>query len=137
MTLMELTGHEAGIIVYPNSNSVAVYNWGQCGENRIPIMTQLGEPMPWPEEEDVFEGVREARFADVRELLPGSVWLTDETDARGNRIADTDLDIVYDEDGDIMQMFLGSEYYTEPRDFEGTAYTLRDGRVILALDMWI
>lgn len=136
MTLMQLTGHEAGIIIYPNSKTVAVYNWGQCDDNQVPIMSPLGEPMPWDEGEDVFNGVTEARFADARQLFPGSVWLTDETDENGTRIADTDLDIVYDYFSDICRMFLGGEGYEQPEDFEGTAYTLRDGRIILALDMW-
>ena len=136
MNLMELTGHEAGIIVYPDSNSVAVYNWGQCDDNQIPILSPLGEPVNWPEAEDVFDGVTSARFADARELIPGIFWLTDETDEQGNRFATTDLDIVYDRFYDISRMFLGGEGYTSPEDFEGTAYTLRDGRVILALDMW-
>ena len=136
MTLMELTGHEAGIIVYPDSKTVAVYWWGNCDDNQIPVMSPLGEPMPWNEGDGIFDGVSASAFKDARELIPGSVWLTDETDSEGNRIADTDLDIVHDTFYDIPRMFLGGEGYENPEDFEGKAYSLNDGRIILALDMW-
>ena len=43
MTLMELTGHEAGIIIY-GDNSVGVFNWGNYDENRIPILAPRRHP---------------------------------------------------------------------------------------------
>ena len=40
MTLMELTGHEAGIIVYENGD-VIVVNWNQCDDDCVPVLS------PW------------------------------------------------------------------------------------------
>lgn len=42
MTLLELTGHEAGIIVYKNGD-VIVANWGQCDDDCIPVLAPVGD----------------------------------------------------------------------------------------------
>ena len=126
MTLMELTNHEAGIIVY-GGNTVGVFNWGTCDDNQIPVLSPLGLPMPWPEVDDVFDGVTEAAVKDIRTVIPGRIWLEEGE-------AETDLDIVYDEDGDLPRLFLED---LDPVDCEGTVFSLRDGRKIIAPSMWI
>lgn len=141
MTLLELTNHESGIIVYEGS-SVAVCNWGQCGENQIPAFGPVaGIQISWPEEDDVFSGAESRPFENVLEELPGKIWLTGDTDENGNRLVDTDLDIVSDQFNDLLRLFMGQELdgsgkELTPGDYEGTCYTLRDGRKILVLDMW-
>lgn len=125
MTLRELTNHEAGIIVY-SGNTVGVFNWGNCDDSQIPVLSPLGLPMPWPEADDVFEDVTEAAVKDVRTVIPGRIWLEDGE-------AETDLDIVYDEYGDLPRLFLE---LLDEFEYEGYVYTLKDGRKIIAPDMW-
>lgn len=125
MTLMELTNHEAGIIVY-SGNTVGVFNWGNCDDNQIPVLSPLGLPMPWPEADDVFEDVTEAAVKDIRTVIPGRIWLEDGE-------AGTDLDIIYDEDGDLPRLFLEQ---LDDFEYEGYVYTLKDGRKIIVPDMW-
>ncbi len=141
MTLMELTNHEAGIICY-GENTVAVVNWGQYEDDRVPIMGPAGIMFAWPEDEGTVAAAENTyrRFNDVRDELPGKIWLTDETDDQGRKIADTDLDILADEFGDLHRLFLGVDGDGESlsaSDYEGAAYTLPDGRKILVLDMWV
>jgi len=125
MYLLQLTEHEAGIIVY-GENTVGVWNWGLCDDDQIPALSPIREQMAWPEEAGVFDDVKSYRFSDVRNEIPGAIWIEDGE-------AKTDLDIVYDANGDLPRLFL--EKLT-PADYEGTAYVLKDGRKILALDMW-
>lgn len=141
MNLVELTNHDSGIIVYDGS-SVAVCNWCECGENQMPAFGPLpGMQLAWDESEDVFDGVVSHRFSDVREELPGKIWLTGETDEDGNQLVETDLDIVSDQFNDLLRLFMGQELDgsgTEltADDYEGTSYALQDGRKILVLDVW-
>lgn len=131
MTLMDLTGQESGIIVY-EGNAVAVVNWQSMGENQFPMFGPLaGMMLGWPESEDVFDGVETEHVQDIRDVIPGKVWLTGETDGDGNRVADTDLDIVHDANADLARLFLVD---TEPT--AGTVYTLADGRCVIAPDGW-
>lgn len=136
MTLLELTNHEAGIIIY-GGNSVAVANWTIFDEDQMPILSPFGTMMPWNEAPGVFDGASSERVEDWREVLPGSVWLTDEVDENGVHIADTDLDIVHDEFGDILAAFMGKQPDGQTQDdFEATVYTLKDGRKVVAPDTW-
>lgn len=136
MTLIELTGHASGIILYGGSTVAAVF-WGDCDDDQIPILSPLGRMMPWNEAPGVFDDTTWERVEDWREVLPGSVWLTDEVDKDGVRIADTDLDIVYDDFNDILAAFMGVTPDGQPQDdFEAIVYTLKDGRKIIAPDMW-
>lgn len=125
MTLRELTNHEAGIIVY-GGNTVGVFNWGNCDDNQIPVLSPLGLPMPWPEADDVFDDVTEAAVKDIRTAIPGRIWLE-------NGEAETDLDIVYDPNNDLPRLFLEQ---LDKMDYECYVYTLKDGREIIAPDMW-
>ena len=105
MNLFERTNHESGIVVYPEGG-VIVTNWGSYGEDQMPVLSPFGEPMPWPEESGYLDNVGEEKVDDIRTVLPGRVWLTDEVDADGNHFADTDMDIISDENGDIIRLFL-------------------------------
>lgn len=134
MNLEQLTGHESGIIIYGDV-SVAAVNWLNMGDDMVPMLSPFGgEMIGWPEERP-FDNAKHKRAHDWRELLPGSVWLTNETDEDGNRIADTDLDIVYDRHQDIVRSYLDPDYCSG--DFEANVYTLDDGRIIIAPDMWV
>ena len=75
----------------------------------------------------MFENVTETAVKDIRTVIPGQIWLEDGE-------AETDLDIVYDEDGDLPRLFLED---LDPVDYEGAVFSLRDGRKIIAPSMWI
>lgn len=129
MTLMDLTGHEAGIVIYED-NCVGVCNWGRYDEDRFPVLSPLGLPMPWPEENCVFDGAKEEFCKDIRAELPGSIWIEHGEDGD---VANTDLDIVFDEFGDLARLFLDK---LDDVEYEGYVYTLRDGRKVIAPVMW-
>ena len=130
MTLIELTGHESGIIIY-GDDAVGVFNWGRCGDNQLPLLSPFGLPMPWPDAGDVFDDVEEAHVKDIRDELPGSIWMEHGED--GDE-AVTDMDVVYDEDDDLARLFLDE---LDADEYAGTVYTLTDGRKVIAPDMWI
>ncbi len=125
MTLFELTGHEAGIIVY-GDNTVGVFNWGTYDDNQIPILSPIGFPMAWPEPSDVFGGFNETYSDDFRSEIPGSIWIED------GEVA-TDLDIVYDENNDLLRLFLEN---LDADEYNGHIFTLKDGRKIIAPLTW-
>ena len=98
----------------------------------IPLLSPLGDQLiAWPQGDGVFDGATERWTDDVRKELPGSIWLTGKQKKDGSMVADTDMDIVYDELGDLLELFLGSNAPTA-----GTVYTLKDGRRIIAPDGW-
>lgn len=71
------TNHEAGIIVYED-NAVGVFNWAECGDNCIPMLSPFGTPINWPVDVDDAAEIVHAGFVDdVREYLPGTVFLKD------------------------------------------------------------
>lgn len=129
MTLQELTGHESGIVIYEDG-SVAVYNWISCSENELPIVFPIPMPINWPEAEDVFDDVTAKHVDDIRDEIPGTIWIEEDV---GDEDLVTDLDIVYDENNDLVRLFLEQ---LEPCDYMGTVYTLKDGRKIIAPDEW-
>ena len=135
MDLVQLTNHQAGIVVYPD-NSIIVTDWCYCGEDCLPAVAELGLLLQFPQEAGYFEGAEsEEQLNDVRHILPGSMWLTDEVTDSGEHIADTDLDILYDPDSDIARLFLTPDL--TPDDVSGRVYTMRDGVRIVVLDSWI
>lgn len=78
MTLLELTGHEAGIIVYKNGD-VIVANWGQCDDDYIPALAPVGDMIiNFPQEQGYIERVKESTFDDIRPILQGKNVLLDE-----------------------------------------------------------
>jgi hypothetical protein len=55
MTLFELTGHEAGIIVYKDGSAIVV-NWNQCDNDYIPALAPVGNMViNFPQEEGYIE----------------------------------------------------------------------------------
>lgn len=134
MTPMELTGHESGIICY-GENKVAVVNWSSCGETQIPLLDPFGLGMiNFPEGENIYDGAEARRVDDVRAELPGTVWLTGDTAEDGTRIADTDMDIVWDASGDILTLLLDDTLTAD--DLRGTVYALKDGRKLIVPCNW-
>ena len=133
MTLEELTNHESGIILYGGS-TVGVFNWCNIDDNHLPIAGPIGMAVNWPEEDGVFDGATWERLADIRTAIPGTVWVTEDTDSHGNRICDTDLEIVSDNNNDLIRLFCDPSLTAE--DYDGIVYTLRDGRKIIVLDTW-
>lgn len=133
MTLMELTGKESGIVVY-GDRSVGVFNWANLGDDRLPaVLTSLNVLFDRREDPSIFADVKTHRFEDVRAELPGTIYRTGETANDGLEIADTDMDIAYDRNGDLLRLFLTK---LEDCEYAGSAYTLQDGTKILTLDMW-
>lgn len=108
MTLMQLTSHEAGIIVYPDG-AVAVANWGQYDDDMLPILGPFGLLIPWRHEVGYLASSTHEHVADLRATLPGSMWLTDEVDGDGEPIAETDMDITADENDDLPRLFLAAD----------------------------
>lgn len=132
MTLQELTGHESGIILYGGS-SIAVCNWSGCDDDQIPMLSPFGGAMlNWPAGDGAFEDAEEEETSDIRAFLPGSMWL--ETNEDGDDLYGTDMDILYDENGDIPRLFDDPTITDE--DLCGVVYTLKDGRKIIAPDNW-
>ena len=133
MTLLDLTNHEAGIIIYENRHSVAAVNWGTIGDDLYPILSPIGSMMSWPMEDGWKSRVQRSHVDDFRTILPGSVWSTGKKDSEGNPIADTDLDIVYDPFGDFVRAFLDPDYIDG--DFSASVYSF-DGITVIAPFMW-
>lgn len=133
MTIYELTNHESGVILY-GGNTVAAVNWSNLDDDQIPMLSPFGGQMIGWTEEGIYDDVSYRRVSDWRKLLPGSVWLTEETDNDGSRIADTDMDIVFDLFSDFVRAFLDDTYCDG--DFEATVYDISEGRSIIVPDMW-
>lgn len=124
MDLVQFTGHQAGVVVYPDGG-IIVADWCFCGSDCLPAVAGFGLLLQLPQEPGYFEHVvSEAQSDDVRAVLPGSMWLTD-----------TDLDILYDPDSDTARLFLSPDI--TPDDVSGRVYTMRDGIKIVVLDSWI
>ena len=130
---MELTDQESGIIIY-NDISVGVFNWGNIHDYSIPV-TFCGRPISWPLSDDfAFDKVKNTvrKIDDIRTEIPGSIWLNDESG-----IAETNLDIVFDENCDLLRLFLGDEEYDPSREHTaGWIYDLPDGCKIIAPIGW-
>ena len=77
MTLMELTGHEAGIIVYENGD-VIVVNWNQCDDDCVPVLAPAGDMVINFPREGYIERAKESQFDDIRPILQGKTVLLDE-----------------------------------------------------------
>ena len=133
MTLCDLTRHESGIVVY-GGNTVAVYNWSRCDDDQMPVLYPPDLALSQPVTPLAFETATVEHIDDIRTLIPGTVWMTDEVDEDGNEIADTDLDIVYDLNYDLLRLFCDTSL--TPEDYAGSAYTLPDGCRIIAPDNW-
>lgn len=133
MTLTKLTGQEAGIICY-GGKSVAVVNWSSCGDDQIPMLSPFGgEMLPWTEQ-GLLAGAKRRVVDDVRDELPGTVWMTDDVAPDGTRTADSDMDIVYDRNCDLIRLFLDISLTDDDR--AGIVYDLRSGRKVIVIPAW-
>ena len=143
MTLEELTGQESGIIVFPHEigsqirPSVGVYNWTRCGNEELPIMfgnDYIG--LPYMAEERLLERASGSGqpVDDVRDMLPGSVWLSEYDE--GQLVIDSDMNILVDFNNDLPRLFLGADGMGSKEVTAGIVYTLEDGTTIIAPREW-
>ena len=122
--LYEDTAHEAGIIIH-GEEAVIVTNWSSYGDNRVPMLLAPLGLMEWPIEDEDAKIVKLRDVEDIRDELPGKVWI----DEGGN--ADTDMDIVSDENGDLSALFgirtgdTDPDFYEDfPHPFSGSIYEI-------------
>ena len=113
MTLEELTGHEAGIVIY-DTDEMIICNWAQYGPNQLPKVFAGISVMGWDEGEEIFDGTEEEFVEDYRPLIDGR-------------------DLIWDQLDD-MSHIANSE--TPPDWFRASVYTLRDGTIVIAPQMW-
>lgn len=127
------TNHEAGIILY-GEDTVGVFNWGQFDDGFIPMVGPIGFIVPWPTDAgDNTKLIHIAHVDDVREYLHGSVWAT------GDGL-ETDLDVVYDENGDIPALWgfgeTASCYDDIERPYSGDIWEIPDECRVITIDLW-
>lgn len=130
--LYEDTAHEAGIIIH-GEEAVIVTNWGSYRDNRVPMLLAPLGLMEWPVEDEDAKIVKLRDVEDIRDELPGKVWINEDGDA------ETDMDIVSDENGDLSALFgirtgdTDPDFYKDfPHPFSGSIYEIAgtDIRVI-------
>lgn len=127
------TNHEAGIIVYED-NAVGVFNWADCGDNCLPMLSPFGTPINWPVDvDDEAEIVHIGFVDDVREYLPGTVFLKD-------GVLTTDMDIVYDRNDDIPGLFgfgpCAESYKKYEQPYSGDIWELPGGGKVITIPWW-
>ena len=128
MTLMELTNHEAGIVIYENGE-VAVVNWSQYDDDQIPRLAPVLGMMGFSEE-GILDNVPESKTVeDVRDILPGKVWLEDDE-------IETDMEILEDDNNDIPALFVKIDDRDPDEPTSAEVYTLSDGTKIIAPHTW-
>lgn len=136
--LYEDTAHEAGIIIH-GEEAVIVTNWGSYGDNRVPMLLAPLGLMEWPIEDEDAKIVKLRDVEDIRDELPGKVWI----DEDGN--ADTDMDIVSDENGDLSALFgirtsdTDPDFYEDfPHPFSGSVYEIAGTDIkIITIKNWL
>ena len=136
--LYEGTAHEAGIIIH-GEEAVIVTNWGSYGDNRVPMLLAPLGLMEWPIEDEDAKIVKLRDVEDIRDELPGKVWI----DKDGN--ADTDMDIVSDENGDLSALFgirtgdTDPDFYEDfPHPFSGSVYEIAGTDIkVITIKNWI
>ena len=129
MTLMELTGHEAGIIIY-DSGEIAVVNWGQYDDNQVPRLVPMLGMMGFSEDGILDNVPKPETIQDVRDVLPGKVWIEDDE-------IETDMEILEDDNNDLVALFIKIDDYRDPDDpTSAEVYTLNDGTKIIAPHTW-
>jgi hypothetical protein len=118
MTLLELTGHEAGIIVYKDGSAI-VANWGQCDDDCIPALAPVGDMViNFPQEQGYIERAQESKFDDIRPILQ-------------------DKTILLDEFNDIVRLMTDKpDKYSMIPDRNGNKYTFEDGLEIYTFADW-
>ena len=129
MTLMELTGHEAGIVIY-ESGEVAVVNWSQYDDNQVPRLAPMLGMMGF-QSDGILDNVPTAEtIQDVRDILPGKIWIEDDE-------IETDMEILEDDNNDLTALFIKIDDYRNPDEpTSAEVYTLNDGTKIIAPHEW-
>ncbi len=112
-TLQELTDHEAGIVIY-TSDEMIICNWAQYGPNELPKIFAGITVMGWDEGEDIFDDVEEKFVEDYRPLIDGR-------------------DLIWDQLDDMSHI---ANPETDPAWYRASVYTLKDGTIIIAPQMW-
>lgn len=112
-TLMDLTGQEAGIVIY-DTDEMIICNWAQYGPNELPKVFAGISVVGWDEGEEIFDGADEEFVEDYRPLLDGR-------------------DLIWDRFDDMSHIADPSE---DPDRFRASVYTLRDGTIVIAPKMW-
>lgn len=136
--LYEDTAHEAGIIIH-GEEAVIVTNWSSYGDNRVPMLLAPLGLMEWPIEDEDAKIVKLRGVEDIRDELPGKVWI----DEDGN--ADTGMDIVSDENGDLSALFgirtgdTDPDFYEDfPHPFSGSVYEIAGTDIkVITIKNWI
>lgn len=141
--LREVTGQESGIIVY-GDGSVIVLNWTQIGDNCLPAVF-LGGIYGLPHED--IEVDETYHTEDVRDEIPGSIWVVevaewttkDAEERDGDSVLNTDIDILYDVNDDLPLLFgfdasSGRQIEVEP--VKGEVYILSNGAKVIAPADW-
>jgi hypothetical protein len=118
MTLLELTGHEAGIIVYKDGSAI-VANWNQCEDDCIPALAPIGDMvLNFPQEQGYIERAKESKFDDIRPILQNTTVLLDEFN-------------------DIARLMTDKpDKYGMIPDRHGNKYTFEDGLEIYTFADW-
>lgn len=135
--LYEDTAHEAGIIIH-GEEAVIVTNWSNYGDNRVPMLLAPLDLMEWPVDDEDAKIVKLRDVEDIRDELPGKVWIDEDGDA------DTDMDIVSDENGDLSALFgirtgdADPDFYKSiPRPFSGSVYEITGTDIkVITIRIW-
>lgn len=135
--LYEDTAHEAGIIIH-GEEAVIVTNWSSYGDNRVPMLLAPLGLMEWPIEDEDAKIVKLRDVEDIRDELPGKVWINEDGDA------DTDMDIVYDANGDLSALFgiqtgdTDPDIYKDmPHPFSGSVYEVTGTDIkVVTIEFW-
>lgn len=136
--LYEDTAHESGIIIH-GEEAVIVTNWGSYGDNRVPMLLAPLGLMEWPIEDEDAKIVKLRDVEDIRDELPGKVWINEDGDA------ETDMDIVSDENGDLSALFgirtgdTDPDFYEGfPHPFSGSVYEITGTDIkVITIKNWI
>ena len=131
------TAHEAGIIIH-GEEAVIVTNWSSYGDNRVPMLLAPLGLMEWPIEDEDAKIVKLRDVEDIRDELPGKVWINEDGDA------DTDMDIVYDANGDLSALFgiqtgdTDPDIYKDmPHPFSGSVYEVTGTDIkVVTIEFW-
>ena len=136
MTLEELTRQEAGIVVYPNSRTVGVFNWANCWDDEIPtLLGPLVFGAPMGEGRLLAKAKKTAyRIEDLRQVIPGRIWMARNED--GKMCLDTNLDVLYDANDDLPRLYLTKEGEPNPEKTPALVYELENGAKIIAPEGW-
>lgn len=135
MTLEELTGQESGIVVYDDGD-IIVCNWSSYGVGALPVIVNDMIPIALDKYPEGFEVASVDSLNDIREALPGKIWVT-EIDDNGRIHLDSDLSVVWDPKCDILRLYLdGSDERNETNCTSGKVYTINDDTKIIVPDGW-